>query len=165
MPAPTSPSVSTNPISVAVSPPTAAVQAGLTQAFSATVSNDATGKGVTWALAGSGCSAAACGALPANSTGSGASLTYTAPTTFPSPASVTLTATSVSDGTKSATATISLTAAPAAITVSLSQTAVTVPMNSSASFTAAVANRRSEQGGDMGVVWNRLHGRSLRSAL
>ena len=145
----TKPSVSPDSISVAVSPETAAVQAGLTQAFSATVSNDAAGKGVTWALSGLGCSAAACGTLSANNTGSGAPVTYTAPRTLPSPASVTLTATSVSDGTKSATATISLTAAPVAIAVSLSQTAVTVPANGTASFTATVANDAQNKG----VTW------------
>jgi hypothetical protein len=145
----TNPSVSPSPISVVVSPRTAAVQAGLTQAFSATVSNDAAGKGVAWTLSGSGCSASACGTLSASSSASGASLTYTAPATLPSPASVTLTATSVRDGTKFATATISLTAAPAVIAVSLSQTAATVPVNSSASFTATVANDPQNKG----VTW------------
>jgi hypothetical protein len=43
-------------ISVSVSPPSATVQIGQGQTFTATVANDAKNMGVTWALTGAGCS-------------------------------------------------------------------------------------------------------------
>jgi hypothetical protein len=78
-----------------------------TQDFTVSVQNDSQSKGVTWSLAGSGCSGTACGTLSNVTT---TSVTYNAPSTLPNPPKVTLTATSVSDGAKSAAATINLTA-------------------------------------------------------
>ena len=94
-------------ISVAVSPATASVQAPFaTQQFTATVTNDPAAAGVFWSLSGAGCSGASCGTLSADSSASGAAITYTAPVSEPAPASVTLTATSMSDSTRSRAATI-----------------------------------------------------------
>lgn len=96
-------------ISVTVSPAAANVQAGSgTQQFVATVANDAQNNGVTWSLSGTGCSGTACGTLSANSSASGAAITYTAPAIVPTPPSVTLTAESISDGARSSSAMISI---------------------------------------------------------
>jgi hypothetical protein len=104
------------------------------------VANDNATKGVSWMLAGSGCSGATCGTLSANSSASGAVLTYTAPAVVPSPANVTLSATSVAGGTKSATATITITAAPAIVVVVSPTTASVAAGGATASFTATVQN-------------------------
>jgi hypothetical protein len=133
-------------IAVTLSQTTVGLMIGGTASFTATVTNDAATKGVTWSLSGAGCSGATCGTLSATSTASGAAVTYSAPSTLPSPATVALTATSITDGTKSATATITLTAAPSPIAVSLSQTAATVPVNGTTSFIATVANDTSNRG-------------------
>ncbi len=99
-------------ITVAVSPPTANVQAGFgSQKFIATVTNDAQSNGVTWSLTGAGCSGATCGTLSSASSASGVAVTYTAPATAPAPATVTLTATSVSDPSRSNSASIAITLA------------------------------------------------------
>jgi hypothetical protein len=124
------------------------VQSGQSQKFTATVTNDPLSKGVTWALSGTGCSGAACGALSVASSASAAAITYTAPATAPAPApaSVTLTATSVADGTKSAAATITITAPPPAITVTVSPQTATVPAAGSQTFTATVTNDSQNKG-------------------
>jgi hypothetical protein len=135
------------PISVAISPATPSVQTGQAATFTATVVNDSAAKGVSWTLAGSGCSGATCGTLSANSSASGAVVTYTAPAVVPSPANVTLSATSVADGTKSATATITITAAPASpIAVTLSQTTATVTVSGTTAFSATVTNDSQNKG-------------------
>jgi hypothetical protein len=138
------------PISVAISPTAASVQTGQAATFRATVANDSAAKGVTWTLAGSGCSGATCGTLSANSSASGAVVTYTAPAAVPGPANVTLSATSVAEGTKSTTATITIAAAPAStIAVTLSQTTATVTVSGTATFIATVANDTQNKG----VTW------------
>lgn len=135
------------PISVTVSPASASVQVGRGQAFTATVANDSSNAGVTWALSGAGCSGAACGTLSAASSVSGAAITYSAPVSAPTPASVTLTAKSVSDATKTAAAAITVTpAAPTPIAVSLSQTTATVAAGGTANFTATVTNDSANGG-------------------
>jgi BNR repeat-like domain len=138
------------PISLAISPKAASVRTGQAATFTATVANDSAAKGVTWTLAGSGCSGATCGTLSANSSASGAVVTYTAPAAVPGPANATLSATSVADGTKSATATITIAAAPAStIAVTLSQTTATVTVRGTATFIAGVANDTQNKG----VTW------------
>ena len=143
--APSAPAPSS--ISVAISPTIPSVQAGQTATFTATVANDSAAKGVSWTLAGSGCSGGTCGTLSANSSASGAVVTYTAPAVVPNPANVTLSATSVADGTKSATATITITAAPASpIAVTLSQTTATVLVSGTTAFSATVTNDSQNKG-------------------
>jgi hypothetical protein len=138
-------------VSVTLSSATASVQAGQTQAFTASVANDSANKGVTWALSGAGCGGATCGTLSATSSASGMSITYTAPASVPNPASVTLTATSVADGTKTATAVITITAAPVpAIGVTLSQTTANVVANNSLVLSATVTNDFQNKG----VTWS-----------
>ena len=132
-------------IVVAVSPPTANVQAGIgTQAFAATLTNDPQSKGVTWSLSGAGCSGTSCGTL---SNVTNTSATYNAPSNQPSPATVTVTATSVADTTKSASATISI-AAP--ITVSVSPASAAVNASLTQQFTATVQNDSQ----NLGVKWS-----------
>src|SRR5438552_2429530 len=76
------------PVSVSVSPTSASIQVNATQQFTATLQNDPSNKGVTWALTQDG---AACSAA------SGTPVTYTAPTTVPSDPNVAIIATPVAD--------------------------------------------------------------------
>lgn len=80
-------------IVVTVTPVSPNVHVGKTQQFSAAVRN-AANSAVSWSVAGTGCSGAACGTVDNNGL-------YTAPAALPSPATVTVTATSVEDTTKS----------------------------------------------------------------
>jgi hypothetical protein len=136
-------------VSITVAPATSSVQTGQTQQFTATVTNDSQNKGVTWALSGTGCSAAACGALSASSSASGTAITYTAPAAAPAPASVTLTASSVADATKSASAAITITAPPAAITVTVSPQTASLAVGATQTFAATVTNDTQNKG----VTW------------
>jgi hypothetical protein len=136
-------------IAVTVAPGTASVVAGQPQPLTATVANDSTSKGVTWALTGAGCSAAACGALSATSSASGVAVTYTAPASVPSPATVTATATSVADGTKTGAATITVTAASAGVGVTLSLATASVTVGLTQAFSATVTNDSA----NAGVSW------------
>jgi hypothetical protein len=136
-------------ISIGVSPGTASVQVGQSQAFTATVQNDSQNKGVSWALSGAGCSGSACGTVSATSSASGAAITYTAPANVPAPATVTLTAASVSDSTKSAAATITITTKPMAIVVTLSPITANVPVGGTQTFAATVQNDSQ----NLGVTW------------
>jgi uncharacterized protein YjdB len=135
-------------IGVAISPTTQSVQVTQTQLFVATVQNDSQNKGVKWTLSGAGCSGAACGTLSANSSASGASITYTAPAKVPSPATVKLTATSVADSTKSTSSTITITAV-AAIAVTVSPTSASVAVHQTQIFSATVQNDSQKKG----VTW------------
>jgi Fe-S cluster assembly iron-binding protein IscA len=125
------------PVSVSVSPKTATVLAGGQQQFTATVAGTPNTT-VTWSLAGTGCSGAACGTI--TSTG-----LYTAPGTVPSPAQVNVTATSVADPTKSATATVTVTGP---ISVSVSPKAAQVVTGAHLQFTATVTGTTIK-----GVTW------------
>ena len=144
------------PISVTVSPATASVQAGLTGSFTATVANDSAARGVTWALSGTGCSAAACGTVAPTTSASGSAVTYTAPASVPNPATVTLTATSVSDSTKSAAVTITVTAAVSAgpVSVTVSPVRGGLTLGQSLGFTATVTNDVA----GAGVTWTASSG-------
>lgn len=96
-------------IVVVVAPTNLSVQAGTAgSSFTATVSNDGSNGGVTWALTqgAPSCAASLCGTISPTSTGSGVAATYTPPASVSSTQSITLTATSVTDNSKSASATI-----------------------------------------------------------
>jgi hypothetical protein len=136
-------------IVVSISPASSSVQAGQTQSFTATVTNDSQGKGVNWTLSGVACTGTACGTLSASSSASGAPITYTAPTSVASSATVSLTATSVSDGTKSGVATITVVTAPPAITLTVSPASATVKTGATQSFVATVSNDTQSKG----VTW------------
>jgi hypothetical protein len=141
--------VQTSPsVAVSVSPTSATVQAGQAKSFSATVTQDAQNKGVTWLLSGTGCAGSACGTLSAASGASGAAVMYTAPAAPPTPPTVTLTATSVTDVTKSsaATITVSATTPPPAIVVSVSPTMSSVQVSASQAFVATLQNDSQNKG-------------------
>jgi IPT/TIG domain len=93
-------------ISASVSPSSSSVQVASSTNFTASILNDSQNAGVSWTLAGAGCSGISCGSLT-NETLS--SVTYTAPENIPSAPLVTLTATSIADNTKTANASITVT--------------------------------------------------------
>jgi predicted dienelactone hydrolase len=138
-----SPSAPPPPISVAVSPASATIQASGTQQFKATVSNDSANKGVTWTLS---CSTPPCGSLSPTSTASGAVTTYTAPSTPPiSDSAVTVTATSAADTLISNMATLTV----SGLILSINPPSLNVNAGASAPVTATVANDPANQG----VTW------------
>ena len=100
------------PIQVSASPNPVTVPLSMTQQVTATVANDGTNQGVTWSVQQNGvvCSPA-CGTISPTKTLSGASATYTAPTTSPVLPVVSVVATSVDDPTKSGSSTQVLTTA------------------------------------------------------
>ena len=122
-------------IAVAVSPSSATITTSQTRLFKATVLNDNSAKGVTWAISGPGCSRAGCGIL----SNAGTSVTYTAPDTVPNPADVALRATSLADSAISATASLTI-FPPGLASVTISPAAPSVQTRSSIQLTATVAN-------------------------
>jgi len=145
-------SVTVPGITVSVNPSTATVQAGTTQQFTATVSNDTGNSGVTWTLSqgGNACSRG-CGTVAPSTTASGAPTTYTAPATFPpSDLTVTVTATSVALGAASSSATITV----PAINVSVTPASALLPGGTAQKFTATVGYDPKKQG----VVWTLTQG-------
>ncbi|MGO9336289.1 MAG: hypothetical protein ACLPY1_02155 [Terracidiphilus sp.] len=88
------------PISVTVTPPPSPITAGVPATFIATVTNDIASGGVDWTA--SGCLSATCGTFSSNHTSSGASVTYTPPTSVrwsSANPTVTITATSTASET------------------------------------------------------------------
>jgi len=127
-------------IMVSVSAVITTVQAGASTQITATVANDSSHQGVTWAVA---CPAASCGTVSAAATASGTPTTYSAPT--PAPAgdlAVTITATSVADSSASNFVTVTV----PGITISIAQSATTVPINTKAQLTATVSNDPTNKG-------------------
>src|SRR5690348_583844 len=90
-------------ISVAITPPSFGLTLSRSVTLTATVTNDSSGKGVTWTVSGTSCSGSACGTL---TSASAFSVTYTAPNVA---GVYTVTATSVADNTRLSTATIGVT--------------------------------------------------------
>ena len=133
-------------LAVVVSPASSTLQVGQSQLFTASLQNDTQNKGVSWSIAGSGCSGLSCGTLSNVTT---TSVTYTAPTALPSPATVTLQATSVANTARSASAAIILVVAPT-ISVSIAPSATSVQVSSDTVFTASVLNDSQDEG----VTWS-----------
>src|SRR5579859_1642016 len=115
------------PVAVTITPATAQLVTGGHQQFTATVTGTLN-TAVSWNIAGSGCSGAACGSI---STGG----LYTAPSAVPSPPQVSVAATSTADSTKSATATVTIIAP---VAVMISPTAAQVLVSGHQQFTATV---------------------------
>src|SRR5690349_4109243 len=91
-------------ITIAVAPTTAVVHASGAVQLVATVSNDASNRGVSWKVS---CAATSCGAISPAATPSGAATTYSAPATLPTGgATITITATAIADGVAAASATL-----------------------------------------------------------
>jgi dienelactone hydrolase len=131
-------------ISVSVAPPNATVQPGGTGQFTATVTNDAANKGVTWTLVqdGSACSPS-CGTVAPTGTTSGTPTTYTPPANAPVNSVVTLTATAVTETTISASATITIAAVPVTLIPNMLQFGKVVVHTSSRVQTATLTNTGS----------------------
>ena len=104
-------------IAVSITPVSAKVAVGAKQQFVAKVTGTAI-TGVSWSVAGAGCSGTACGTV--SSTG-----LYTAPDTVPNPAQVTVTATSTADGETTASATVII-ITPVEVAISPTSAIVTV---------------------------------------
>jgi large repetitive protein len=116
---------STPVISVGLSPSAAqAIDQGQSIKFTATVTNDSSSQGVTWAESGPG----------ALSGQTSTSATYTAPTSGAA-APATVTATSVADTTKSASVNVAVTAVPAITTMSLQSATIGVAYSQSIGVT------------------------------
>jgi hypothetical protein len=134
-------------LTVSVSPTYVAnVPVNGTHQFIATVTNDTSNAGVTWALSQNGnpCSSD-CGSVSPASTASGTATTYTAPATG---TTVTLTATSVTDTTISNFATIIV----EPISVTVSPTSANIYPAQTLAFTAFVSNDIAQGG----VTWSLL---------
>ena len=119
-----SPTITTANITVAISGGSNSVMATGATPFTATVTGDSSGMGVTWTAS---CGAAQCGSISPNPTANGSPTTFNATYTAPSapPANdltVTIKATSLADNSKSASTTITV----LAITVSVSASAAAV---------------------------------------
>jgi len=128
------------PISVSLSPGAVSLSTGGSQAFTATVSNT-TNLAVSWAVDGVAGGNATTGIV----NGTGATVTYLAPTTA---GSHTLTATSAADPTKSASAGLTITTPVLAVGLTLSPTSLTLAAGAPASFTATVSGSTTT-----GVSW------------
>jgi len=140
-------------ISVTVGSGASSVQVSGSTQLTATVSNDASNKGVTWTLTqnGAACSPG-CGTVSPTSTLSGAPTTYTAPPTVPTNTVVKVTATLVADPTKSGSANITITVAPVTIGIGTStgSTAINLPAGGTVQLQAVVSNDPTNQG----VTWS-----------
>ena len=131
-------------VAVSISPSSATVSAGSTQALTATIQNDSAKKGVTWALS----PATGAGTL---SNVTSTSVIYNPPATPPASAlSVTITATSVADSTKFASSAITVPGPVTTLTVAVTPATATVQPGASAPFTATVTNDPA----NAGVTWN-----------
>ena len=93
------------PISIAITPPSASVDQGQQINFTANLGNDLFNQGVTWTLTGTNCVTNGCGKLTNTTT---TSVTYTATSGLASSLSVTLTATAVANAAATKTATITV---------------------------------------------------------
>jgi len=126
-------------VTVSVAPAAVSVQIGVTQQFTATVSNT-TNTAVDWKVNG------VAGGDSTNGTITTGGL-YTAPASVPNPAAVTITAVSQADSTKSGTATVTVTTPPP-VTVTVAPKSANVVVGATQQFTATVANAS-----DTSVTW------------
>lgn len=120
-------------VAIAISPSSAITLAGDTTTFTATIANDASNQGVTWAAS---CGAEACGTFAPVSTASGVATTYTAPAPPAADLHVAITATSVADSPARAGAAVAV----PAILVAVQPDTIMVPANTSTQLTATVTN-------------------------
>ena len=136
----------TSLITVTISNPPASVVVGTTATFTAVVSNDGTGAGVTWTVT---CGSSSCGSVtPASSTGNSSMTSYTAPSSVPTGNKVTITATSAANSAKSASVSVTITPPPI-ISVTISNPPTSMVVGTSAVLTANV----SEDSKAAGVTW------------
>jgi sugar lactone lactonase YvrE len=143
------------PITVAVSPSTFNIATSGTQTLTAGVTNDVKNAGVTWS-----CGASGCGTFSSTKTASGATTTYTAPSTVPSGGAVRITATSANDGSTSATAVATVTSSPV-INVTMIRT---VPASLAEGKTATLSATVTGDSTNAGVDWTAACGSSTPGA-
>ena len=129
-------------VAISVTPSSAITLAGDTATFTATITNDASNQGVTWAAS---CEAEACGTFSLVSTASGVATTYTAPAPPEADLQVAITAISVADSPARAGAAVSV----PAIVVAVQPDTIMVPENTSTQLTATVSNDLVNSG----VTW------------
>jgi hypothetical protein len=141
------------PISVSLAPSAQSrIDQGQTLNFTATVSNDSSNKGVSWAASGATCSGAACGTFT-NSTTSAA--TYNAPASVSANTTVSVQATSVADTTKSASTAVIVSPLPTIATTTLA----------SGSVGTAYSATLQASGGSGSLTWSLASGSSLPAGL
>jgi hypothetical protein len=128
------------------------IDQGQTLNFTATVSNDSSGKGVTWAMSGTNCTGSACGTFT-NSTASG--VTYTAPNSVSANMAITVQATSAADTSK---------AVSAALVVSPEPNITTTTLTGGVVGTAYSANLQAS-GGAGALTWSLDSASSLPAGL
>ena len=140
--------ITLNPISVSVVPTNVTMGGGATQAFAATVANDAANAGVNWTTVGGG-------SFSLSTTLSGSPTVYTAPTILAG-GTVTVTATSKTDPTKTGTVTITVSpiavslASPSSIALDSAQTfAISATITGDASASGATFAVSGPGGGTM----------------
>jgi len=119
---------------------------GHTVLLVAVVTNDTAAAGVDWSVA---CGASNCGSITPKHTASGASASYSAPSTVPPGGNVTVTAASTTNPTVSASATAEVvTTAPIVVTISTAP-----PATMTASSQATMAANVAGDTGNLGVNW------------
>lgn len=130
--------------------PPASLSPGATATVTAVVANDNTNSGVTWVVS---CSNFACGTVSPNHTASGASTTFTAPSTVQTPSPiVTITAYATATGTNVyATANVTI-VAPITVTLTEGVPGGAIAINSTAPLVATVSNDPANAGVDWKVT-------------
>jgi hypothetical protein len=134
-------------VMVAVTPTSAYVKTSASQAFTATVQNDAQNEGVEWSVFGFGCNGVTCGTLSTPSSASGVPITYNAPASLPFISEVTVVARSVADPHRYAAATVLVTSP--ALMVTITPNASSVELGQKLPFTATASNNNDSQG----ILW------------
>jgi hypothetical protein len=127
-------------IAIDFEPQNPTVIATMTQAFTATVTNDPNNAGVTWSVS---CSATSCGTVSPSSSASGGSVTYTAPPVPPADLTVLVMATSVTNTANSTQASVTV---PAIVVSAILPASGIVPITGTPQFTASVSNDPTTQG-------------------
>jgi hypothetical protein len=102
---------------------------------------------VNWSVSGTGCTAAACGAItPANPVPQTTPVTYTAPATLPNPPTVTITAASTTDSTKTVSLNVAL-----SLSVQVTPSNPPVALLAQQQFTATVLGQGANP---VTVIWS-----------
>jgi serine protease len=127
-------------VTMTISPTSATVQTGATQAFTVTVQNAVT-PGVTYQVNGVSGGNATVGIISASGV-------YTAPAAVPSPATVTVTAASVQDPSSTVSAQVTITGPPIGVTVAPTSVSLAAGGGTQA-FTSTVTNTTN-----MAVTWS-----------
>jgi hypothetical protein len=136
------------PISIGVLTPTVTVPILTIANLTATVSFDASNKGVTWgAPTCAATGAGACGTLSTTHTASGGSVIYSAPTSIPTGATVTVVASATANPSATAPVTITI-APPPPIAVSVAPLTALVQTNGKVSLTATETFDLANAGSD-----------------